>query len=176
MLFYLVKNMAEVEFDLKFTFENVKEIISKVENDVAAIVLSEVRMVAQEILTDILTRLYPPGYSSVYYFRTGEIADCVDVKNVIKSGDSVSFEVYLNSDKLSAYEVEGDMLNVHMDIHGNDFREGLPFVLDQGSSGSPIYNHPGRHFMDTARGIMDDRLSKVLASGLRARGFKVTNA
>jgi len=168
--------MAEVEFNLNFTFENVKEIISKVENDVAAIVLSEVRMAAQEILTDILARLYPPGYSSIYYFRTGEIADCVDVKNVVKSGETVSFEVYLNSDKLSAYEVEGDMLNVHMDIYGNDFREDLPFVLDQGSSGSPIYNHPGRHFMDTASGVMDDRLSRILASGLRARGFKVTGA
>ena len=168
--------MAEFELDLKFTFENVKEIISKVEKNVTEIVLGEVRATAQEILTDILTRMYPPGYSSIYYFRTGEIADCVDIKNIVKLGDSVSFEVYLNSDRLNAYEIEGNMLNAHMDIHGNDFREGLPFVLDQGSSGSPIYNHPGRHFMVTAEGIMDNKLSKILASGLRARGFKVTSA
>lgn len=156
------------------TFENVQEIASKVKNNVAEVVLGEVRMAAQEILTDILTQLYPPGYSSIYYFRTGEIADSVDVKNVVKAGDTVSFEVYLNAEKLNAYKVEGDMLNAHMDVHGNDFREQLPFVLDQGSSGSPIYNHPGRHFMDTAAGVMDNRLAKILASELRSRGFKVT--
>lgn len=146
--------------------------VGKLKGDVVSVTLSMVRKTAEEILHELLATEFPAGKTTNFYTSVGEMADCVDVKDVHSSATQVSFTVYINSSKLSMVQMPQGKLNVHSGVSGQDFREGLPIALDSGSSGSPIYNHPAHHYMDRAAQQMSHKLIQSLAAGLTARGYE----
>lgn len=145
--------------------------IDRLKGDIISVTLSTVRKQAEEILHDILQTEFPAGKSTAFYTSVGQMADCVDIKDVHSSGGGVGFTVYIDSTRLSMIQMPTGQLNVHMGVKGQDFTAGLPIALDEGSSGSKIYNHPAHHFMDKAAEQMNHRLIHTLASGLTARGY-----
>lgn len=161
--------MAELEGSI--TYEGIQEIVNNIRSNVEEVVSTLVRLSAEEILKEILTRDFPAGVTSKYYVRSGEMADTVHTK-MTSTGNTVSFLVYIDSRELGMYPPLPKQWGHHVDIHGNDFRDGLPIVLDQGGNSS-LYAQPARHFMQAGQTIMSGTLAKVLANGLRAKGFQV---
>ena len=160
-------------FECGLTFEGFSEIISKVKSNVVQVATTLVRQEAEDILREIVANDYGTGMTAHGYVKTGEMSQAVSAKEVTTTSRSVSFVVTIDSEMLGLYKNEAGKLNTHMGINGEDFREGLPIALDQGSSGSPIYNHAGTHYMDKAYAIMLKKLIQTLANGLRSKGFEV---
>ncbi|MFT8556550.1 MAG: hypothetical protein ABF991_00715 [Liquorilactobacillus hordei] len=158
------------ELEGKITFDGISKIISQIDKGVEEVVTVMVRRAAEEILKEILTRDFPAGAVSEYYVRSGEMADTVKTR-MTSMGRNVSFLVYIDSNELGMYPPLPHQWGHHMDVHGNDFRQGLPIVLDQGGHSS-IYAQPARHFMEQGFTQMIPKLILVLAEGLRSRGFE----
>lgn len=160
-------------FECGLTFEGFSEIVARVKSNVGQVATTLVRQEAEDILREIVANDYGTGITAHGYVKTGEMSQAVSVQEVTTTTRSVSFVVTINSEMLGLYRNEAGKLNTHMGVSGEDFREGLPIALDQGSSGSPIYNHAGSHYMDKAYAIMLKKLIQTLAGALRSRGFEV---
>lgn len=147
---------------------------AKLASDVRSIVEGEVYNICEKALRDnINATVYAGSGGSGMYARTMDIMNAVDIIEKSSSATHVSFKVVINPVKIGI-EMRPNALNAHAGVNGEDFREGIIDALDNGSSGSPIFNHPAHNFFDKTHAELDSALVVIIANALRGRGWDVT--
>lgn len=140
-------------------------------NDIKASIEGEIKSVAEEALRSAINStvyLQKKSYRPTYGFLNAvEIMD-------LKIGTKVAtFRIGINASKMGVETRMPNEWNVHEGMKNQDFREGLIDTLDQGSSGSPYFNHAGYGFFDMAADDLDKSMIQAMASSLRNKGYKV---
>ena len=112
------------------------------------------------------------------YVPTYDFVNAVEISDFKIGNNRATFSVIINASKMQIQIREGQ-LSAHAGVPNKqgereDFRELLIPTLNDGSSGSPIYNFKGYHFFEKAEDDMDRNLILVMAKALRAKGWKVS--
>lgn len=109
---------------------------------------------------------------SEFYTRTFDFYNAIRVDKIKKSGNQITFEIYIKASELDAKYVAGQ-LPAHVPAKGSwNTEDGLIETIEDGSSGkSKIYNWPATHFMRDAEKDMDDVILRGLLKGMKARGW-----
>lgn len=145
---------------------------SKLANDIRDTIKSDVSRDAEEALIQAINQTvyrHKSSYSPLY-----SLLDAVEVTDLKIGTKQATFSVIVNASKMGVDYRQPERWNANLDMYGNDFREGLIPTLEEGSSGSPFYNHAGYHFYEKAAADLDKTLIQTMANGLRARGWKVS--
>lgn len=150
---------------------DISEIGAKLASDVFAIIEREIYDICKRALEEEVRRTVYSGMGTGYYDRTGDILKAVDITDKNLSGNTASFKVTVNPELIGIQIRDGEKWNAHAGVRGQDFREGVVEVLDEGTSGNSLYNHPGYNFFDSTANKLDSRLVGVMVSALRARGW-----
>ena len=148
---------------------------AKLALDIYSVVEGEVYNICEKALRDEVNRtVYAGGGDGRYYNRTMGILNAIEIVEKHRSSTSISFKVIINPARIGIEITSPDMLNAHADVYGQDFRTGLIPTLDEGSSGSTVYNFSGYHFFDSTYQNLDSKLIGVMASALSSKGWDVT--
>lgn len=152
---------------------SLSDLASDLRSDIYSIVKSEVYNICLEALRSNIRASVYAGGGGNYYDRTFDVLNAVDIVKKSEGGGYISFAVEVNPAKIGMVQREGTW-NAHMGVNGESFNEGVIEVLDQGTQGHSLYNHPASHFYQSTFDELDGRLVGVLASALASRGWDVS--
>lgn len=150
---------------------DISVIASKLVADIANTIETDVKQTCEEALMRAIMKSVYSGHTPKMYIQTHEFVNAVEVMNISVGGGRASFDVTINASKMSASPPSGGNWGTHMGMNGEDFRSGLIEGLDQGTSGSPYYNHPAYNFFDSTSTVLNMKLVQVMVSALRGRGW-----
>ena len=145
---------------------------SKLRADVKSSIEKKVFKICEEALRKSVIMTVYSG-KPVMYDRTYELLRAVSIDNVNVGHSQATFEIIIDPNKMGLYPSTKDSWGKHQGLSGQDFREGLIGVLDQGSS-SPMYSHPAHGFFDKAESGLESKIVKAMATDLKANGWDVT--
>jgi hypothetical protein len=154
--------------------------------DIGLIIQDELKNIGDEIKKALKQELKSKwygrsGYSSESfstdsYDRTFELLESITLSPTSIKGNQFSVRIYYDTDKMNTYDSENGMLSKHKShISGEDSRVMLPYWIEEGTSGSPIYNMPRTNVVgDLKDRLIDDKaLLQHFESALKKRGYDV---
>ena len=142
--------------------------------DIQSVIYSEVIEVCRESLDRaVRMTVYAGGNGGFMYERTREFLNAVEVMDINVGSSKATFLITINSARMNLYPATNTEWGKHEGLSGQDFREGLIQVLDEGG-GSILYSHPAHGFFDKSLKDLDSRLHRVIGGSLSGRGWKVT--
>lgn len=154
---------------------NIEGLQKEILADIEALVRGRVKDACENIMKKIITKnVYNrmTNSSGAYYTRTYDFVNAVEVSDITRSGNTVRFTVGINAGKLRPSSGgRGELAQHQSEVTGNSFQEGLIVTIDEGSSGSPIYNWKATHFMDDTFNELDEQIISELVSGLKGYGW-----
>lgn len=145
-------------------------------HDIVDVITNEVKDEAEKALIKHVNKEVYMRPNSRYYDRTFELKDAIEIRNFRTSGGRASFEIGFNNGRIQTHKVAAGKLNAHTGVK-KDFRNGIDGFLDtleNGASGSPIYNSPALGFVDKTYEDLIDNLVLVMGRALSAKGWEVT--
>lgn len=152
---------------------SVEQYASRLARVIQRAIRKDVLTIAEEAMKDaIATTVY--ASSGVMYRQTMDLLSAVEISKVSISGGRATFEVGINPGALKPEIRMPGEWNAHAGMDGSAFQEGLVHTLDEGSSGSPYYNHEGYHFFDKAEETMEDDILDAMIGALRQSGYNIT--
>ena len=155
---------------------DISGLASKLRNDVKSSIQNEVFKVCEKALRDSIMQTLYSGQSPTYYSRTYDIANSVAVKDVVINNSSAEFRITVDASKMSMINPEPNApygrWGTHVGFSGQDFREGLIEILDEGG-GNRYYMHSANHFFDKAATGLDTDIVNTLVRALSSKGWDV---
>lgn len=151
---------------VRIDISGLENMAGKIKSVSVSTLQTQIRSLAESILREILASDYP-ARSTPWYTGTGEMADAVMVE-----GSGTNLHIWIDGSRLSMAITPEDMFNINASIKGEDFRQGLPVVLNDGGGG--IVSHDGTYYMERAYAQYKARFVHILASALRGAGFDVS--
>ena len=145
---------------------------SKLRADVKSSIEKKVFKVCEDALRKSVMETVYSG-KPVMYHRTYELLRAVSIDNVNVGHSQATFEIIIDPNKMGLYPSTKDSWGKHQGLSGQDFREGLIEVLDQGG-GSKLYMHQAHRFFDKAENGLESKIVKAMATDLKANGWDVT--
>lgn len=145
--------------------------------DIKEAVRFEVIETAREALINHVNATVYASRGSSYYDRTFELLEAIEIRDFRVTSSRATFTLGFNNSRIHPYVNPSEAkLNWHTGV-AEDFNYGIDGLLDtleNGSSGSPIYNSPAHGFMDKTYNELASTLVKTMGSALSRRGWKVT--
>lgn len=145
--------------------------------DIKEAVRFEVIDTAREALIKHVNATVYAGRSSPYYDRTFELLEAIEIRDFKVGSGRATFTLGFNNSRIHPYvNTSETKLNWHTGVT-EDFNYGIDGFLDtleNGASGSPIYNSPAHGFMDKTYNELANTLVQAMGSALSRRGWKVT--
>ncbi|KEK23941.1 hypothetical protein [Bacillus gaemokensis] len=161
--------------------------MSKIFKDVSALQVQLKRDIYQSIqgtIADLCTKVvkemvdkkvyqaYMPK-GDYAYERTNELMNSVTIGNFKLGTKYATFEIYMDTEKIGAYETEEDNWNQHADVdYEEDVSDYIPMWVEEGTSGS-LWDRNGAHYMEQSTTELDKSLYQALAQELRRQGWEV---
>lgn len=157
---------------------DISGLASKLRSDVISVIRSQVLKVCEEALRrNVMATIYA-GKTPTMYHRTNDFLNAVDIMNLSISGNNASFDITINPSKMGIIPAEkgapkNGRWGSHSGFSGQDFREGLIGVLDEGG-GSEYYVHSGGHFFEKTNRDLEREIVPTMVSALRSMGWNAT--
>lgn len=161
--------------------------MSKVFKDVSALQVQLKRDIYQSIqgtIADLCTKVvkemvqkkvynaYIPS-GDYAYERTFDLLNSVTIGNFKLGTKYATFEIYMDSEKISPNETDEDYWNQHADVdYQQDVSECIPMWIEEGTSGS-LWDRNGTHYMEQSAIELDTGIYRALAQELRRQGWEV---
>lgn len=156
---------------------SIDQLASRVASDIQSAVEGEVKAYCENILKKHIMKSVYAGRVSAYYDRTYQFVNAVEVMNVKRSSKTVSFSIRINASKMGVFSsLSGGRTNLpsHGGVSGQDAREGLAEILNDGITSKIVPRRNAAKFFESATDELDDDLAGILVRGLRARGWDAT--
>lgn len=144
--------------------------------DIVSAIEDEVREAAEKALFDHVNKSVYASPQGSYYDRTFELLDAVEIRNFKVSNRIATFEIGFNNERIRTHTTQRGKLNAHTGVKSN-FKSGIDGFLDtmeNGGSGSPIFNPPAHGFVDGAYKDLVESLVVVMGRAMTAKGWSVT--
>lgn len=108
------------------------------------------------------------------YDRTYQLLNAVTVGNIQIGLKYLTFDIFMDSEKILPQETGQNQWNKHADIEYNqDVSEYIPMWVEEGTTGS-LWDRDGAHYMEaTTFELGGGILARELAKGLRSQGWDV---
>ena len=155
----------------------IEQLSSAIASDVHSAVEGEVKAYCEKVLRDHIMKSVYAGRGTMYYDRTYQFVNAVEVMDIKKSSTSVSFSIRINASKMGVSTARGGnprMFGSHMGFSGQDARSGMAEILNDGIPSSVVPSRPAFKFFESATDELDSDLAGILVQGLRARGWDAT--
>jgi hypothetical protein len=155
-------------------FNTVNDLQKHLKGDIANSVMGQVQEVATETVQRILRAEGYIGQDPTSYDRTWELLNSVTVGNISVGTKYVTFEIFMDTDKINAYAKNDDNWNQHASVDPIDVSEYIPLWVEEGTDGS-LWDREGSYYMKGSWNELNDgKLAQAFASELRSRGWNVT--
>lgn len=145
--------------------------------DIKEAVRFEVVDTARDALIKFVNQTVYENPQGSYYSRTFELLNAIEIRDFKVTQKRASFTLGFNNNKIQpSINPNPRMLNWHTGVKGG-FDAGIDGFIDtleNGASGSPIYNHPAHGFMDKTASELEKTMVRVMANALKRRGWKVS--
>lgn len=144
--------------------------------DIVNVIQNEVREAAEKALFDHVNKTVYASPQGSYYDRTFELLDAVEIRNFKVSNKVATFQIGFNNERIRTHITQRGKLNSHTGVNGG-FKSGIDGFLDtmeNGGSGSPIFNSPAHGFVDGAYKDLVESLVFVMGRAMTAKGWSVT--
>lgn len=153
---------------------SIEDFASRLVDDIYEEIVGEVFYIATEALKEAIASTVYSGGGKMYQ-NTYQLLSAVEVSDLEMSSGTAEFEVRIDSGRLNhvPYRPHWPAYG-SMGTTGWNDDDGIIHTLDQGSDGSPFYNHPAHNFFKQAEANMDGQLVSAMARGLASRGYEVT--
>lgn len=153
---------------------DISAIAPKLRGDIQSAIRREVLDICKKALRkNVMNTLYS-GKSPTYYDRTYDVLNAVDIKDVSIGRSVATFTITIDASKMRlinpASNAPFGRWGKHVGFSGQDFREGLIEILDEGG-GSRYYMHEANHFFDKTENDLDDDIPTTLVKALRSNGW-----
>lgn len=152
---------------------SIEQYTHRLVSDIADTITREVFTAAEEALREAIAETVYTRRNKMYQ-NTGQFINAVQVSDIRMGNGVAEFEIIINTGRLSVVPNRPDWPAYgSITSNGWDDKDGIVETLDQGSDGSPHFNHQGYGFFEKAEGKLDSSLIKIMAQGLVSRGYKI---
>lgn len=160
------------------TFNTISQLMKHLENEVVfslGVVAEDVR----KILRDYVQKATYESYDPFEYQRTYELLNCLDISDIKKVGNTYSFEIFFNSDKINMYDVDG-FWNQHKSVFGYESWNGMkinelvPWFIENGTNGS-VWDREGIYSIEYITNLLQKthKHLKIIKNILKQKGYDV---
>ena len=152
---------------------NWEGVLNEIKQQVAKALQDDVaRIVYATIHEYLLSTVYAQTPSM--YQRTFEVLRALTVGVAHIEGNSVSVEIYIDSDKIVPY-TRDEGWNAHQSFDGSPFNKELPYALEFGTGGNTPHQTPAFEFIRKSKTEIEDKNLhlKRLQGYLKIKGLDV---
>lgn len=141
------------------------------ENKVKFVLEEVADIVKQDLINNVENRLYDAWTPSTYD-RTGELLKSITRTEVKKVFGKYTTTIYFDSKVMQPYYREGEWYAHASIVTGEWISENLAYWIEEGTEGSPYYNHDGIYAVrDTVKWITEE-FDRLFREHLKIRGIK----
>lgn len=156
------KTVSDLQGHLKHS------ILEAIEHRILEICVNTVR---DYLMENVYWKYNPQGEYA--YDRTFELLDAVTVGNFNVGTKFATFEVFMDSSKITANVTEDGKWNQHASFDPADVSEYIPLWIEEGTEGS-LWDRDGAHYMyDSWVDLSGGRLAQELENALRSEGWEI---
>jgi hypothetical protein len=161
-------------------FKTVASLQSQLKGDIVQSIENEVAKMCEKVVNDSINKNVYQAYTPQgdhAYNRTFELLNAVTVGNIVVGIKYVTFEIYMDSEKINPRIRNGDdssQWNAHASVEQMDVSEYIPLWIEEGTSGS-LWDREGAYYMESAyMDLSGGALAESLYVAMRRRGWEVT--
>ena len=148
-----------------------RDLADRIGQDIADSIKGEVLTLCRDALKQwVMATVYSGGGGGTYA-HTFEVLEAVDVKNVNVGTRSATFDVVIDTSKISPHYGAPGYFRPHVGVTNQDFSGGnLIEVLDQGT-GAGLIPRAGGKFFDKTQKQLESEVVPVMVAALKSRGW-----
>ncbi|HDX9663345.1 TPA: hypothetical protein ROX91_002044 [Bacillus cereus] len=158
------------------TFKDVSALQVQLKRDIYQSIQGQIADMCNKVVKEMVQKRIYDAYipSGEYaYERTDELKNSVTIGNFKLGTKYATFEIYMDSEKISPNETGEDYWNQHADVdYEQDVSEYIPQWVEEGTSGS-LWDRKGAHYMEQSAISLDNSLYRELANELSRQGWDV---
>ena len=153
---------------------DLSSVATRLVSDIKDIIKSEITIICLETLQNYI-QLGVYNDTPVFYERTMDFINAVDIKDLSIGGSSASFNLTVDPSKMGLKYGRDNYWGAHVINRNQDFRQKLIGVLESGGGAYRTFGgHPAGNFFKNTYRELDENLINVLAGALSARGWEVS--
>ena len=159
----------------KYRHKTVSSLQNQLKDDINNAIQTKVTDLCIRVVQDNLNKTVYESYTpsgDKAYDRTFELLDSVTVGDATIGYKYITFEVFMDTEKIKPYVTGDGRWNQHASVDPIDVSDYIPMWVEYGTSNS-LWDREGAYYMENSNFELDGKLYLTLANELRKSGWKV---